>query len=295
MKTMKRSTTPSGTKHNMNGQDHPPRVGTLVIIGGREDKTDERLILKTVAAHVRSGTLVVCTVASEVAEELWEDYRRIFHDLGVQRVAHLQVDQRDGLDHGRYLKILNCASVVFFTGGDQLSITSKIEGTPLADRIRELYVSGAVIAGTSAGASVMSETMMVSGTGSESYRIRKNLFLAPGLGLLRNAIIDQHFAERGRIGRLLGAVAQNPRLLGIGIDEDTAIVVERGRLFRVIGSGAVYGADGRHVTTSNISEEDQGRALSIMDIRLHVLSQGDRYDLITHQPTSGPANVSENA
>ncbi|MGZ8394060.1 MAG: cyanophycinase, partial [Nitrospira sp.] len=101
--------------------------------------------------------------------------------------------------------------------------------------------------------------------------------------------------ERGRIGRLLGAVAQNPRLLGIGIDEDTAIVVEGGRFFQVIGSGAVYVVDGREVTSTNISEEEQDRVMSIMDVRLHVLSLGDRYDLFTHQPTSRRANQAAKA
>jgi cyanophycinase len=129
-------------------------------------------------------------------------------------------------------------SAVFFSGGDQLRITSQIGDTPIDERVHEIYETGGVIAGTSAGASVMSDTMMVKGPNAASFRIG-HIRMAPGLGLLPNVIIDQHFAERGRIGRLIGAVSQNPRVLGIGIDEDTAIVV-KGEMFKVIGSGAIW-------------------------------------------------------
>jgi cyanophycinase len=128
----------------------------------------------------------------------------------------------------------------------------------------------------------MSDTMLVRGASRESYRIG-DLHMAPGLGLIRDVIIDQHFAERGRIGRLLGAVAHNPRELGIGIDEDTAIVVQKNE-FHVVGSGAVYVVDGDGVTRSNIAEAEPERALSIFDVRLHVLSAGDSFDLRTRRP-----------
>ena len=130
----------------------------------------------------------------------------------------------------------------------------------------------------------MSETMLVGGSSAESHRIG-DLNMAPGLGLIRHAIIDQHFAERGRIGRLLGAVAHNPRMLGIGIDEDTAIVVEGAR-FGVIGSGAVYVVDCEDVTQSNIAEAKSQSALSLHDVRLHVLSSGDSFDLSRRAPLS---------
>ncbi len=138
------------------------------------------------------------------------------------------------------------------------------------------------MAGTSAGASVMSETMLVRGSSQESHRIG-DLHMAPGLGLMRDVIIDQHFAERGRIGRLLGAVAQNPRVLGVGIDEDTAIVVD-GDQFTVLGVGAVYIVDGTGVTHSNIAEAQPERTLSMHDVRVHVLSRGDRFNLAERRP-----------
>jgi cyanophycinase len=148
--------------------------------------------------------------------------------------------------------------------------------------VRAIHKRGGVVAGTSAGASVMSETMLVKGTSQESHRIG-DLHMAPGLGLVRDVIIDQHFAERGRIGRLLGAVAQNPRVLGIGIDEDTAILLE-GTRFSVLGAGAVYIVDGAEVTHSNIAEASPERTLSMHDVRLHVLSSGDHFDLSRRRP-----------
>ena len=143
-------------------------------------------------------------------------------------------------------------------------------------------VRGGVVAGTSAGASAQSETMLVRGSGAESHRIG-DLHMAPGLGLIPDVIIDQHFAERGRIGRLLGAVAHNPRLLGIGIDEDSAIVVE-GTGFSVIGSGAVTVVDAEQVTHSNIAEAEPDRVLSMHHVILHALSAGDRFDLAARSP-----------
>jgi cyanophycinase len=129
---------------------------------------------------------------------------------------------------------------------------------------------------------MMSETMLVRGSSQESFRIG-DLHMAPGLGLVRDMIIDQHFAERGRIGRLLGAVAHNPRVLGVGIDEDTAVIIERGRL-AVIGAGAVYCVDGAAVSHSNIAEGEPEQALSMYDVALHVLSAGDSLDLKSRRP-----------
>jgi cyanophycinase len=197
-------------------------------------------------------------------------------------MAELYVHDRAETLDGEVVRALDGAGGVFFTGGDQLRISSQIGDTPVERRVREIHETGGVIAGTSAGASVMSDTMLVKGSSGESHRIG-DLHMAPGLGLVRDVIIDQHFAERGRIGRLLGAVAQNPRVLGVGIDEDTAIVVRGGR-FAVVGSGAVYVVDGEGVTRSNIAEAEPDRALSMHDVRLHVLSAGDAFDLATRRP-----------
>lgn len=258
------------------------RQGTLIIIGGHEDQEGERTILKEVARHITDGRLVLATIASHSREGYLEKYQASFGELGITEVTELYVDDREEARHADKLKALEGVDAIFFSGGDQLRITSQIGGTPLYDRILEIYECGGVIAGTSAGASAMSETMLVKGPDASSFRFDE-VHMAPGLGLLHGVIIDQHFAERGRIGRLLGAVTQNPRELGIGIDEDTAIVV-KGSTVRVIGSGAVYLVDASDVSYSDVSEEKPSAAPSIYDIRLHVLGEGQTFDLVTRRP-----------
>jgi cyanophycinase len=147
-----------------------------------------------------------------------------------------------------------------------------------------LYRQGTLIAGTSSGAAVMCETMIVSGDSDESHKLGSVLHMAPGLGLLSGVIIDMHFAERGRMGRLVGAVAQNPRMIGLGIDENTAIVVHNETRFSVIGDGAVYAVDGQNVTYSNVAEDRDGETLTIYDLTLHLLSDGRSFDLETRRP-----------
>jgi cyanophycinase len=259
--------------------------GALVIIGGHEDKDGEKVILREVARRLNVKRLVIATVASHEPEGYFESYKKAFGALGVTDLVELYVHERAESQSPETLAVLDGAGGVFFSGGDQLRISSQIGDTPIEKRIRDLQREGGVVAGTSAGASVMSETMLVKGPSAESYRIGE-LHMAPGLGLIRDVIIDQHFAERGRYGRLLGAVAHNPRLLGIGIDENTAIVVEGDRFF-VIGSGAAYVVDGEGATHSNIAEARADRALSMFDIRMHVLSSGDRFDIRDRRPTCG--------
>ncbi len=259
-----------------NGSQKGPK-GTLIIIGGHEDHEGERVILKEVAKHVPDGRLVLATVASHEPEGYLEKYQKSFADLGVPDVVELYIDDRVEAVQAEKLKAVQEVNAIFFSGGDQLRITSQIGDTPIFQRVHDIYHSGGVVAGTSAGASAMSETMLVKGRNGASFRIG-DLHMAPGLGLIPNVIIDQHFAERGRIGRLLGAVAQNPRVLGIGIDEDTAAVVEGSR-FRVIGSGAVYIVDGAGVSYSNLAEARPERVLSMHDVHVHVLGTGDAFDL----------------
>jgi cyanophycinase len=266
------------------------RDGTLIIIGGHEDHDGERVILKEVAKHVRDGKLVLATVASHEPEGYLEKYQRSFGDLGIAHVTELYIEERDQATSEDKLAGLRDVGAVFFSGGDQLRITSLIGDTPIDEHVHEIFANGGVIAGTSAGASAMSDTMLVRGSNASSFRIG-DLSMAPGLGLLPNVIIDQHFAERGRIGRLIGAVSQNPRVLGIGIDEDTAIVV-RGHRFEVIGTGAVYLVDAGDITHTNIAEASPDEALSIYDLKLHVLSSGDGFNLETRRPDRETVAVS---
>jgi cyanophycinase len=263
-----------------------PAKRNLIIIGGHEDKENDRAILKAVAKRVGGGKLVLATVASHEPEGYMEMYRRGFEGLEIGELTELYVrDRGETLDPAK-LAALDGAAGVFFTGGDQLRISSQIGDTPIEQRVREIADGGGVIAGTSAGASVMSETMMVTGSSSETHRIG-DLHMAPGLGLIRDVVIDQHFAERGRFGRLLGAVAHNPRVLGLGIDENTALVVE-GEQASVIGAGAVYVIDAAGVTHSNIAEARLDRTLSMFDVRVHVLSAGDSFDLTCRRPADAP-------
>jgi len=264
------------------------RTGPLIVIGGHEDKDGDRVILQEIANRLGSGKLVIATVASHEPEGYFDVYQKAFAALGVTDLAELYVNDRDETRSPRNLDLLRDAAGIFFTGGDQLRISSQIGDTPIEDMVRAIHDRGGVVAGTSAGASVMSETMLVRGPSAESHRIG-DLHMAPGLGLIRDVIIDQHFAERGRIGRLLGGVAQNPRVLGIGIDEDTAIVID-GDTFKVVGAGAVYVVDGSTVGQSNIAEAGRQEALSMFGVSLHVLSSGDRFTLSSRQPCArGPS------
>src|SRR5215204_1861936 len=260
------------------------RDRTLIIIGGGEDRSDDKVILGEVARRVGAGKLVVTTVAMPNPAGLFEKYDQAFRALGVKHLFKLEVKERREATEAGKLRILDDAVGVFFTGGDQMKITSQIGDTPVFSRVHEIYRDGGVIAGTSAGASVMSETMLVSGDDQESFTVGGSTRMAPGLGLISGVIIDQHFTERGRIGRLIGAVAQNPKNIGIGIDEQTSIVVEGGRSFYVLGSGAVYVIDGTCLCYSNIAEEAANKTLSVHDLHMHVLSQGDRFDLDSRRP-----------
>ena len=260
------------------------RRGSLIIIGGREDRDPkgERVILREVARRVHGGKLVLATVASHRPEGYFDDYEEALADLGIGELVELYVEDRAEAGDREKLRVLDDAAAVFFSGGDQLRITSQIGDSGIEAKVRALFERGGLVAGTSAGASVMSDTMLVRGTSSVTHRIG-DLHMAPGMGLMRDVIIDQHFAERGRFGRLIGAVAHNPRILGIGIDEDTAAIVEGGG-FEVIGSGAVYVVDGSSVTHSNLNEAEPDRVLSMHGVTVHVLGTGDRFDLEARRP-----------
>jgi cyanophycinase len=258
--------------------------GKLIIIGGHEDKVGDETILKEVVNTIKKdGRLVIATVASTKAQEVGTEYTALFKELGVKNVAVLNIEIREEAFDEARVKLIDEADAVFFTGGDQLRITSQVGDTPIYRGMHALYKRGGLIAGTSAGAAVMPHTMLISGPSDESSRMSA-IEMAPGFAFIENVVIDSHFAERGRMGRLIGAVIQNPANLGIGIDEDTAIVVEQGKRFRVIGSGAVYVLDGSTLTYSSVSEEQPEGILSAFDLRLHVLGDGDQYNLLERHP-----------
>jgi cyanophycinase len=265
-------------------------AGSLIAIGGAEDREDTKIILSYIAERIGSGKLVISTLASGYAEEVWEIYRTLFTSMGVKRVKHLCMDHREESLEDPRLDVLADATAVFFTGGDQLRITTRLGGTALSERIEEVYLRGGIIAGTSAGATAIGEMMLV-GSPSEGICKLRDIRMTPGLGLAENMIIDQHFSERGRIRRLLGAVAENPRMLGIGVDEDTAVVVESDGTLHALGSGAVYVVDGHDLSYTNISEVSFNRAMSVFGVKLHVLSNGDRFDARSRHPAHARADV----
>jgi cyanophycinase len=259
--------------------------GRLIIIGGKEEKKSDPVILRQVAEDVKrlKAPLVITTVASELPDELFADYSAVFCDLGVTDIQLVDIRERAEAYEPEAQQMIEKAAAVFFTGGDQQKITGRLGGSPLCDRMKELYARGGTIVGTSAGAAVMPETMLVSGAGDESS-LMDTITMAPGLGLIHDVIIDSHFAERGRMGRLLGAVAHNPRNLGLGIDENTAIIVENDRRFRVIGAGAVYAVDGRSITYSSFAQQHVEGVIRLFDAKVHVLGADDCFDLIELRP-----------
>lgn len=258
--------------------------GKLIIIGGHEDKKGDQTILHEVVDLVKDGnSLMILTVATQEPEEVAEEYTEVFKELSVEKVETLDIRTREDAHNPDHVAQIKRTAVLFITGGDQLRITSQLGDTPVFQGIQERYQKGMSIVGTSAGAAVMPNTMLVSGHGDESGHISA-IGMAPGLGLIDGVVIDSHFAERGRMGRLLGAVTQNPKNLGLGIDEDTAVIVEQLSYLRVLGSGAVYVVDGSEISYSNLSEDQPEGILTIHDVRLHVLGKGDCFDLDRRRP-----------
>jgi cyanophycinase len=255
--------------------------GNLIIIGGAEDKTGDCLILKTFVSlsGAETAKLAVITTASEDSNEAGNQYKSLFLKFGASRADILNIGTRDDADSEAFTRLVSESSGIFFTGGDQLRITSILGGTKVYAALHDAYGRGSVIAGTSAGASVMSRTMIVEGIDNDPAR-KCTLKMAPGLGLLDRALIDQHFHQRGRIGRLLCGVAENPSILGIGIDEDTAVRVFPDNHFEVIGRNSVTVVDGRYIKSSNVSELKPEENLAIEGIALHVLPSGYGYDLV---------------
>jgi len=254
--------------------------GNLVIIGGAEDKHGESKILKEVVEIIggNSAKLVVLTTATEHPETVGNEYFEIFKNLGVGKIDILNIDSRNDANKEHIAKTIAEASGIFFTGGDQLRITSILGGTKVYAAMHEAYNKGTVIVGTSAGASAMSSNMIVDGNSNDPAR-KCTLKMAPGMGLLEEVIIDQHFHQRGRIGRLLCGVAENPNILGIGIDEDTAIRVFPDAHFEVLGTNAVTIIDGRSISYSNVSELSPDEILAICNVTLHVLPAGYGFDM----------------
>lgn len=256
------------------------KYGNLIIIGGAEDKKNDCEILKNVVQKLSNekGPLVLLTAATKLPKEVSEDYKNTFRDLGYNNVETIDIKNRQDANNEAYCKMLEKSSCVFFTGGDQLKITSLLGGTNLYNNLKKVYLQGTLVVGTSAGAACLCSTMIVSGIEEEAPK-KCTIKMAPGLDLIGGVLIDQHFAQRGRIGRLLNAVAQNPGILGIGIDENTSVVFEGSSSFEVLGTGGVTVVDGRNITYTNVSELSPNEILAITDIKIHILPKGYGYNV----------------
>ncbi len=258
--------------------------GELLIIGGAEDKQDKCQILQWFVKRTNrvKGRIAIITTATKIPGEVGKEYLKIFEELGSKEVDILNVNSRLDAQQKSLADNLKGAAGIFFTGGDQLRITSILGGTPASKAIYQAYDRGSVIAGTSAGAAIMSETMIVEGEDDESPR-RCTVKMAPGLGLLKNVVVDMHFSQRGRQGRLLTAIGQNPNILGIGIDEDTAIIVKNEAVIQVLGSRTIWIVDGQQISYSNVSELAPDEVLVLADVGLHILPTGYGFDLNKRQ------------
>lgn len=257
------------------------KPGLLIAIGGAEDKVRERVILRhfVEACGGPDANIVILATASELPET-GERYADLFYQLETDAVEVLRVRTReDALDaDDETLDLLEYATGLFMTGGSQLRITSALGGTRLAETILRRHRAGMVVAGTSAGAAVLSEHMISMGDSSGTPR-RRLVQMAKGLGLAPNLVIDQHFRRRDRLGRLLTALSYNPEPLGLGIDEDTAAVIDGDGMLRVLGSGAVTVVDAAGLRYSNSDGVELTQPIAMLGLKLDFLTTGCRYDL----------------
>ncbi|MBW4539761.1 MAG: cyanophycinase [Myxacorys chilensis ATA2-1-KO14] len=262
----------------------PETYGQLVIIGGAEDKEGDCKILREFVRRAGGlqARIAVMTVATGLPGEVGEQYMRIFERLGVEDVQVVDTARREDADDARALETITQATGVFFTGGNQARITECMKDTQLDTTLHKRFSEGIVIAGTSAGAAMMPDMMIVEGESETNPRMEV-VNMDRGMGFLPGVIIDQHFAQRGRLGRLLSAVAQQPVNLGFGIDENTAIAVN-GKELEVIGEGAVTIVDIANITHNNVDELLKDEPLAMCGATLHILPDGYKFDLEKRSP-----------
>lgn len=260
---------------------HPIRgaAGAVMIIGGAEDKRRDRVILSRFVdmAGGSDASIVVISTASSMGEEATARYAEVFREIGAHEVTGVRPLSREQANAPEMLEPMARATGVFLTGGNQLRLVSVVGGTRLEDGLVSAQDRGAVVAGTSAGASAAAAHMVAFGRSGPSPKHRM-IHLSAGLGLVDGIVVDQHFEQRGRWGRLMAAVALSPRLLGIGLDEDTAAIIYTDRTLEVIGRGSVTIVDGREVTTD--AHHTKGhRPMMVSGARVHAIPTGYGFDL----------------
>lgn len=253
--------------------------GFIIPIGGGEDRVKEMQIHRRFVelSGGADADIVVIPTASQV-ESTGPDYNDIFRELGAGKVEFLPITSRADCDNPSFAKMLDRATGIFMTGGNQLRLSTILGGTLVAQKIRRQNAAGVPVAGTSAGASIMSEHMIAGGP-SNASPTEDAVNLAPGMGLTNAVIIDQHFTQRNRLGRLLSASSYNPFLIGLGVDEDTAAFIGPDNVFEVVGSGTVTVVDASALTYSSMWQASSGESLSLLGLKLDVMGEGCRYDL----------------
>jgi len=253
--------------------------GFIIPIGGGEDRVKEMQIHRRfveLSGGVDADIIVIPT-ASQV-ESTGPDYNSIFHELGEGKVEFLPITSRSDCDNPGFAEMLDRATGIFMTGGNQLRLSTILGGTLVAQKIRRKNAAGVPVAGTSAGASIMSEHMIAGGP-SNASPTEDAVNLAPGMGLTNAVIIDQHFTQRNRLGRLLSASSYNPFLIGLGVDEDTAAFIGPDNVLEVVGSGTVTVVDASALSYSSMWQASSGEPLSLLGLKLDVMGEGCRYDL----------------
>jgi cyanophycinase len=257
--------------------------GYIIPIGGGEEKQCNPVILEKFVAISggRNANIVVLPTASRL-EDTGPLYQKIFGGLGARNVTFIPISSREDCNNPEFAERCENASGIFITGGNQLRLSTILGGTNVAQTIRRVNARGVPIAGTSAGASIMSEHMMAGGHGDKGPR-EGGAVLAPGLGLTNAAVIDQHFSERNRLGRLLSAIALNPFLLGIGIDENTAAFIGPDNVAEIVGSGTVTVVNGSDMTYSSAHSANRSEGIGMIGLKMDILHQGCHYDLNLRQ------------
>ncbi len=258
--------------------------GFVIPIGGAEERTGSAKVLKRFVKLCggRKAHVVIIPTASNLADT-GEKYIEIFTKIGVKNAVSLPINDRAEAANQDYLQALQQADGIFITGGNQLRLSTILGGTEIATNIRRLNARGVHVAGTSAGAAIMPEHMIAGGS-TGTVPSGNGVNLAPGLGLTNDLLIDQHFSQRDRLGRLLTAISYNPFMLGVGIDEDTAIFIDPNQRFEVVGSGAVTVIDPIDLSYSSMSRASKDDALSMLDLKLHILSKGCCFDIHERKP-----------
>jgi len=261
--------------------------GWIVPIGGAENKENDRRILRRFveASGGEDADIVVIPTASKM-HETGPRYEALFRELGAARVSVMDFDTRRDCHETNRLERLDQATGIFFTGGNQLRLTALLGGTPVAQLIRKRNAAGVTVGGTSAGASILSEHMIAFGDEGASV-IAGSVRLAPGLGLTNRFVIDQHFRQRDRLGRLLTALAYNPFAIGIGLDEDTAAFYGPDDRLEVVGSGAITIVDPAGLAHSSMAAASAGEPVTLIGIKLHILVNGDLFDAETREARPG--------